>query len=58
LKRLKSNKRHNSIPFIFITASAEKKEVEEGLRMGAAGYLIKPYEADDLFSLIRNHIEN
>jgi CheY-like chemotaxis protein len=40
------------IPFIFLTASAEKKEVEIGIKMGAKGYIRKPFEPDDLFETI------
>ncbi len=45
-----SETRH--IPFIFLTASAEKKEVEAGIKMGAKGYIRKPFEADELFATI------
>ncbi len=42
-----------SIPFIFLTASAEKKEVSAGLEMGASGYIRKPFDPEDLFKAIR-----
>lgn len=40
------------IPFIFVTASVERSEVETGLGMGAAGYIRKPFEAKELFDAI------
>jgi len=40
------------IPFIFLTASVEKKEVEAALGMGASAYIKKPFEPKDLFDAI------
>ena len=40
------------IPFIFITCSAEKKEVEMGLGIGANGYISKPFDETELFEII------
>ena len=37
-------------PFIFLTAKAQKEEVEEGLRLGATRYLTKPFEPRDLLA--------
>ena len=45
------------IPFIFLTASAEKSEVEAGLGMGANGYIRKPFEPDELFDTIIECLE-
>lgn len=40
------------IPFVFVTASVERAEVETGLGMGADGYIRKPFEAKELFDTI------
>jgi CheY-like chemotaxis protein len=40
------------IPFIFLTASVEKKEIEAGFAMGAVGYIKKPFESKELFDTI------
>jgi CheY-like chemotaxis protein len=42
------------IPFIFLTASGEKKEIALGIAMGARGYIRKPFEAHELFGTIAN----
>lgn len=42
------------IPFIFLTASVEKKEIAMGLSMGAVGYIKKPFESKELFDTIAN----
>jgi CheY-like chemotaxis protein len=51
---LKNDPGTADIPFIFLTASVEKKEVEAGLGMGASGYVRKPFETEDLFEAIEN----
>ena len=39
-----------STPFVFLTAKAQKEEVEEGLRLGATRYLTKPFEPRELLA--------
>ncbi len=41
-----------SIPFVFVSASVEKKDIEAALQLGANGYVNKPYEAEILFAEI------
>ena len=43
-----------AIPFIFITASAEKSEVQKGLNMGAIGYIRKPFTERELLDTIND----
>ena len=47
-----------SIPFIFLTAYSEKIEVTRALEMGAADYIIKPFDADELVNLIKKHLKD
>ncbi|MCQ6958761.1 response regulator [Mucilaginibacter aquariorum] len=54
---LQANEATRSIPFIFLTASAEKKDVEAGLEMGASGYIRKPFEPEELFDAIRRSLK-
>ncbi|HLG35411.1 MAG TPA: response regulator [Bacteroidia bacterium] len=49
---LKNDSETAHIPFVFLTASAERKEVEAGLGMGAKGYISKPFEAEELFGTV------
>ena len=42
---LKGNDKTKDIPVIFLTAKARRCEVEQGLRMGAADYIVKPFDA-------------
>ncbi|MBX9781752.1 MAG: response regulator [Chitinophagaceae bacterium] len=38
----------NHSKFIFFTASAEKKEIEWGMQMGADDYIVKPFSWEDM----------
>jgi len=37
-----------AIPIIFVTAFAQRVDLEEGARHGATGYLLKPFSATEL----------
>lgn len=41
-----------SIPFIFLTAKAEKSELRKGMELGADDYLTKPFEDTELLNAI------
>jgi CheY-like chemotaxis protein len=43
-RRLKADPALAGIPVVFLTAKAQAAEIEEGLRLGAAGYLTKPFD--------------
>jgi CRP/FNR family transcriptional regulator, polysaccharide utilization system transcription regulator len=46
-----------SIPFVFLTAKAEKSEFRKGMNLGADDYVTKPYEEMELLSVIESRIE-
>jgi CheY-like chemotaxis protein len=58
LQELKSNPLTKHIPFIFFTASVEKKDIRNAMDMGADGYLKKPFESDDLINLIKSFVKD
>lgn len=41
-----------AIPFIFLTAKAEKSEIRKGMELGADDYLTKPFEDTELLNAI------
>ena len=45
-----------SIPFIFLTAKADKLDFRKGMEMGADDYLDKPYNASDLLHAIETRL--
>jgi CRP-like cAMP-binding protein/ActR/RegA family two-component response regulator len=42
----------SSIPFIFLTAKADKSEIRMGMNLGADDYITKPFEGSDLLKVI------
>ena len=56
LEELKKNETTKNIPFLFFTASAEKSEIQKGLDSGAFNYIVKPFDADHLVSVIVDKI--
>jgi CheY-like chemotaxis protein len=49
---LKDDKSTSGISFIFVTASAEQKEIRAGLEMGANAYIRKPFQMEELILAI------
>ena len=50
---LKSNDRFSHIPFVLLTARGEDQSQSEIYRLGADGFLAKPFEIETLMELIR-----
>lgn len=46
-----------SIPFIFLTAKAEKSEMRKGMELGADDYLTKPFEDTELLNAIEMRLK-
>jgi CheY-like chemotaxis protein len=57
-KRFKGIKETQHIPFIFFSASVEKKDVELALAMGIDGYIRKPFEMEELIGTINDCLKN
>jgi two-component system chemotaxis response regulator CheY len=50
LKRVRSDSRFKHLPFILVTAEAEKHQIVEAISSGVSGYVIKPFTAEALGS--------
>lgn len=46
----------SSIPFVFVTASVERKEMNAALDMGVNDYLRKPFAEDELLEVVAKFI--
>jgi two-component system, chemotaxis family, chemotaxis protein CheY len=53
LKAVKSNNTYKQIPVIMITTEAEKSNINKAIQIGAANYLLKPFNPEDLLLKIR-----
>lgn len=54
---LMKNPTTNSLPFIFLTAKAEKEDFRKGMNLGADDYITKPYEEMELLRAIERRLE-
>lgn len=50
---LKKNEKYSYIPLVLLTARGEDKSQSESYRLGADGFLAKPFEVDTLLELLR-----
>jgi DNA-binding response OmpR family regulator len=48
---------NDAIPFVFLTARTEKQDRLLGLDIGAADYIVKPFDIDELVLRLRNIIK-
>lgn len=53
LEHLRRQEATKTLPFIFLTAKADKAEMRTGMNLGANDYLTKPFTHDDLLGMIR-----
>src|SRR5688572_10975061 len=49
---LQKNPATQSIPFIFLTAKAERTEIRKGMDLGADDYITKPFNGTELLNAI------
>ena len=53
LAALRSRPETATIPFIFLTASADKEDLVRGLQRGANEYVTKPFKIADLLAAVK-----
>ena len=56
LENLSNAPETQHIPFIFLSAKTEHKEIRRGMDLGADDYLTKPFDEDDLISAIESRL--
>ncbi|NNE76244.1 MAG: response regulator [Pricia sp.] len=56
LEDLSSDEKSKHIPFVFLSARTEHKEIRKGMDMGADDYLTKPFEEEDLLSAVESRL--
>ncbi len=53
---INNNELTSHIPFIFLTAKVDRKDLRKGMELGADDYIFKPYDADELLAAINTRI--
>lgn len=56
LEELSQDPLTQRIPFVFLSAKSEHKDVRKGMDMGADDYLTKPFEENELISAIESRL--
>lgn len=56
LDALASDEATKHIPFIFLSAKSDHKDIRKGMNMGADDYLTKPFEEKELMSAIESRL--
>lgn len=56
LEAMNSQENTSKIPFIFLSAKTEHKEIRKGMDMGADDYLTKPFDEGELMSAIESRL--
>jgi two-component system chemotaxis response regulator CheY len=48
LKRVRATEKYKTLPFVMLTAEAEKTQIVEAVQAGVSNYVIKPFTTDVL----------
>ncbi len=56
LQELLCHEATQNIPFVFLSAKTEPKDILQGMDMGAYAYVKKPFEEDELIHAIKDAI--
>ena len=58
LAMVKSNTQTSEIPFIFLSAYSDEKDIKQGMAGGATDYMTKPFSSKELVKRIKGHLAN
>lgn len=56
LREIKADPEIRDIPVIFLSANSSDAKIKEGMAMGAADYILKPFSFDDLSLRIKKQL--
>ena len=56
-KRLKKLERTKETPVIYLTAKSDPESIIKGFKTGAADYVSKPFNGEELKARVKNHLE-
>lgn len=57
LNGINNNPKTKNIPFVFVTAKSEKNDFRVGMDLGADDYLTKPFNGNDLLSMVSSRLK-
>lgn len=56
LREIKRNPTTYTIPFLFLTAKAERKDLRIGMDLGADDYITKPFEINEIINAVKTRL--
>lgn len=56
-RKIKSDENLSSIPVLFLTGLTDIKEKMKGFQAGAADYITKPFEEEEILARVKTHLE-
>jgi two-component system chemotaxis response regulator CheY len=56
LSFIRSNERHKETPVLLMSTQTSERDRERGLKLGAAGYLAKPFSPEELRDATTRHL--
>ena len=56
LQAVRADPRLAGLPFVFLTARADRSDVREGMNLGADDYLTKPFQREELLQMVRSQL--
>lgn len=54
LKQIRSDENFKDVPVIMLSASDDESDMFEAIDLGASGYVVKPFKADEFFAALTN----
>ncbi len=57
LRAVRQNHETETIPLIFLTGQADKRDIRRGMELGADDYLTKPFTAEELLGAVRARLQ-
>jgi two-component system chemotaxis response regulator CheY len=55
LKKVRGRDEFKDLPFIMTTGERKKEEVEKAIRAGATGYIVKPFEPQIVYDILKKY---
>ena len=56
-EKINKNENTSHIPFIFLTAKVDRKDLRKGMELGADDYIFKPFDNDELLKAINTRLK-
>lgn len=56
LRSVRRDPFYKNLPFVLLSARSDASDLQQAFALGASDYLIKPFEVEQLFDVVRHHL--